>query len=509
MKLQISEIAKLTGVSVRTLHYYDEIGLLKPAETDEYTGYRFYDEASIEKLKQILYYREMDFSLKEISMLLVEREVHKNSKLLERRKLLMDKKKQLELLIETIEEDLSKPVEIAGWFDKILKDYHYSGFSYEGAKKEFFCTWGKADYEKDKLFALNSRFPIGSLVQIFVGFCGLLMEEQGVLPMAALEGCWCEQPESASESEQQVPGSGEANHCEALCALMEQVSGKALEELLKEYIFTPLEMWDTSFEGAADVIGYEQDMPIPTQPSEGEWKSILTTAEDMGKWCQALLDRRLLSKEGYEKLLTPRVSGWTFGWYQNGHLYSHETQWGRVYSQLQINFQNGTYYIAVRNKAPLPSPGERHMYFVINGCDDGLVKLEAWEMDTDTCVKVHSMKLYDKDVTELHTFPAGENGYHLWVENHGEKRLASEFVEEDGYFLQLDLKKILGEQFDREAAYILEVKAECDGLPASQLGIKYQHEGKEEYMGYYIFYHYEQAYELFMEALGNVTEAGL
>ena len=56
MKMQINEFAKLTGVSVRTLHYYDEIGLLKPAEVDEWTGYRFYDENSLEKMQQTLFF---------------------------------------------------------------------------------------------------------------------------------------------------------------------------------------------------------------------------------------------------------------------------------------------------------------------------------------------------------------------------------------------------------------------------------------------------------------------
>lgn len=70
MKMQINEFAKLTGVSVRTLHYYDEIGLLKPAEVDEWTGYRFYDENSLEKMQQIMFYRELDFSLKSIMEIL-------------------------------------------------------------------------------------------------------------------------------------------------------------------------------------------------------------------------------------------------------------------------------------------------------------------------------------------------------------------------------------------------------------------------------------------------------
>lgn len=64
MKLQIKEFAELTGVSVRTLHYYDEIGLLKPSFVDEQNGYRFYDETSLERMQEILFYRELDFSLK-------------------------------------------------------------------------------------------------------------------------------------------------------------------------------------------------------------------------------------------------------------------------------------------------------------------------------------------------------------------------------------------------------------------------------------------------------------
>ena len=66
MKMQINEFAKLTGVSVRTLHYYDEIGLLKPAFVDNQNGYRFYDEDSLERMQEILFYRELDFELKSI-----------------------------------------------------------------------------------------------------------------------------------------------------------------------------------------------------------------------------------------------------------------------------------------------------------------------------------------------------------------------------------------------------------------------------------------------------------
>ena len=61
MKLQIKEFAALVGVSVRTLHYYDEIGLLAPASVDAQSGYRYYDDASLARMQEILFYRELDF----------------------------------------------------------------------------------------------------------------------------------------------------------------------------------------------------------------------------------------------------------------------------------------------------------------------------------------------------------------------------------------------------------------------------------------------------------------
>ena len=69
MRLTVSETAKLTNISVRTLHYYDEIGLLKPTDTTE-AGYRYYDEEALAVLQQILLYRELDFPLKEIKDML-------------------------------------------------------------------------------------------------------------------------------------------------------------------------------------------------------------------------------------------------------------------------------------------------------------------------------------------------------------------------------------------------------------------------------------------------------
>ena len=103
MKMQIKEFAGLVGVSVRTLHYYDEIGLLKPSEVDKYTGYRFYDRSCIERMQEILFYRELDFSLKTISEILSSPEYDKRQALARQRNLLIAKKEHLEQLIRAID----------------------------------------------------------------------------------------------------------------------------------------------------------------------------------------------------------------------------------------------------------------------------------------------------------------------------------------------------------------------------------------------------------------------
>ena len=67
--MTVKEVSRLTGVSVRTLQYYDRIGLLHPAEYTE-SGYRLYDDAALEILQQILLFRELEFPLKQISQII-------------------------------------------------------------------------------------------------------------------------------------------------------------------------------------------------------------------------------------------------------------------------------------------------------------------------------------------------------------------------------------------------------------------------------------------------------
>ena len=67
--MSVHEVAKLTGITARTLHYYDEIGLLKPTKVTE-SGYRMYDDTALGRLQNILLFRELEFPLKEIKVIL-------------------------------------------------------------------------------------------------------------------------------------------------------------------------------------------------------------------------------------------------------------------------------------------------------------------------------------------------------------------------------------------------------------------------------------------------------
>ena len=103
MNMQIKEFADATGVSVRTLHYYDAIGLLKPAFVDGATGYRYYDESALLRMQEILFYRELDFPLKSIGEILSSPHYDRTAALKEQKNLLILKKDRLERLISAID----------------------------------------------------------------------------------------------------------------------------------------------------------------------------------------------------------------------------------------------------------------------------------------------------------------------------------------------------------------------------------------------------------------------
>ena len=97
--MTVHEVSNLTGVSIRTLHYYDKIGLLSPAEVSG-AGYRLYDEASLGKLQQILLFRELEFPLKDIREILSSPDFDRGRALSQQIELLKLKKEHIENLID-------------------------------------------------------------------------------------------------------------------------------------------------------------------------------------------------------------------------------------------------------------------------------------------------------------------------------------------------------------------------------------------------------------------------
>lgn len=139
MKVQIKEFADLTGVSVRTLHYYDEMGLLKPACVDRSTGYRYYDETCLLRMQEILFYRELDFSLKSICEILSSANYDKEKALIEQKTLLILKKERLERLVSAIDDAMKG--------ENVMKAFDNTEFEkYKAEAKE---KWGKTDSWKE------------------------------------------------------------------------------------------------------------------------------------------------------------------------------------------------------------------------------------------------------------------------------------------------------------------------------------------------------------------------
>lgn len=101
----VKEISSITGISVRTLHYYDEIGLLKPTDKSD-AGYRLYDDKALEQLQQILFFREFDIPLKEIKAVMENPALDRNHILKMQREMLLTKIKRMERLVASIDDIL-------------------------------------------------------------------------------------------------------------------------------------------------------------------------------------------------------------------------------------------------------------------------------------------------------------------------------------------------------------------------------------------------------------------
>ncbi|MFD1205492.1 MULTISPECIES: MerR family transcriptional regulator [Sporosarcina] len=143
--MKVKEVADLTGVSVRTLHHYDAIGLLVPDDVTE-AGYRVYSDDNMTTLQQILFFREVGFPLKKIKELLESPSFNRLEAFELQRDMLLAKRRQLDVMIETIDKTLqSERGEMTMTNEEKFKGFDFSSNPYEQEARE---RWGDEAVDK-------------------------------------------------------------------------------------------------------------------------------------------------------------------------------------------------------------------------------------------------------------------------------------------------------------------------------------------------------------------------
>ena len=137
MRYSIKQIAGLAGVSTRTIRYYDQIGLLPPAEMGE-NGYRYYDRASLLRLQQILFFRELDMPLEDILSILSHPDYNPLAALQNHRVSLNKKLKRLQNLVHTLDQTIAS---LKGENNMTDKEF-FEGFDETQYEEEARQRWG-------------------------------------------------------------------------------------------------------------------------------------------------------------------------------------------------------------------------------------------------------------------------------------------------------------------------------------------------------------------------------
>ncbi|MCC7522951.1 MerR family transcriptional regulator [Candidatus Uhrbacteria bacterium] len=152
MTYTVNQLAKLAGISVRTLHYYDQIGLFKPASLRK-NGYREYGEKELLVLQQILFFRELDFPVEEIKRIMSSPSFDMRLALRDHRAMIELKKKRLNRLIKTIDKTLHKLENNISMNEQDLKET-YDTFGEDTVKKyaeEVKQRWGNTEAYKQSM----------------------------------------------------------------------------------------------------------------------------------------------------------------------------------------------------------------------------------------------------------------------------------------------------------------------------------------------------------------------
>lgn len=145
--MKVKEVANIVGISVRTLHYYDEISLLTPDETTK-SGYRLYSDRNLEQLQQILFFRALGFPLKKIKVMMDNPEFDQVKSLELHRDVLVEKRESINTLIDTIDKTIKHK---KGEMDMTAKE-KFEGFDFDNNmyEKEARGRWGDQAIDESK-----------------------------------------------------------------------------------------------------------------------------------------------------------------------------------------------------------------------------------------------------------------------------------------------------------------------------------------------------------------------
>ncbi|WP_235848899.1 MULTISPECIES: MerR family transcriptional regulator [Bacillaceae] len=145
--LKVKEVSELIGISVRTLHHYDEIGLLSPEKMSG-SGYRLYTDTDLEMLQQILFFKELGFPLKRIKDIINQPSFNRKEALETQRKMLLEKKKRLNQMLTLIDKTLKhEKGELELSNKERFEGFDFSKNPYEEEARE---RWGNEAVDKSK-----------------------------------------------------------------------------------------------------------------------------------------------------------------------------------------------------------------------------------------------------------------------------------------------------------------------------------------------------------------------
>jgi len=175
--MTVNEVSKLTGVSIRTLQYYDSIGLLKPNDYTE-SGYRLYDDTALERLQQILLFKELEFPLKEIKEIIDAPNFDRNKALEQQIELLTIKKEHFENLINFAREIRMlgvKKMDFTVFDTKKIAEYSKRAKEQWGKTPEYKEFEEKAKKRTDE----DEKNMLNEFMQIFVEFGQMMSLDPG------------------------------------------------------------------------------------------------------------------------------------------------------------------------------------------------------------------------------------------------------------------------------------------------------------------------------------------